>query len=170
MERMKQQHMFDGSPVRGCSTISQQTAKNCFTFCSRTWFRKGIEAYFTVLIEKIWGKRVMCIVADAEVGCDVEKIGRCSEKIAKRYFSKQEIQQIDSEVNDATKAVLCTKIWCLKESFGKLTGLGLGGSLEKTSFDLSGDKVVLTDRAEIECSIWENDGYIYSYCLEGTVQ
>lgn len=55
--RMREEHMFDGSPIRGCSTISQQTAKNCFTFCSHTWLRKGIEAYFTVLIEKIWGKR-----------------------------------------------------------------------------------------------------------------
>lgn len=54
--RMKQEHLFDGSPVRGCSTISQQTAKNCFTWCTKTWLRKGAEAYFTVLIEKIWGK------------------------------------------------------------------------------------------------------------------
>ena len=42
--------------LRGCSTISQQTAKNCFTFCGRSWFRKAIETYYTVLIEKIWGK------------------------------------------------------------------------------------------------------------------
>lgn len=43
--------------IRGCSTISQQTAKNVFTLGSSTWFRKGIEAYYTFLIEKIWGKR-----------------------------------------------------------------------------------------------------------------
>lgn len=41
----------------GASTISQQTAKNVFLCLSRTWFRKGIEAYFTVLIEFIWGKK-----------------------------------------------------------------------------------------------------------------
>ena len=56
LSKMKQEYMFDGSPVRGCSTISQQTAKNCFTFCTHTWLRKGIEAYYTVLIEWIWAK------------------------------------------------------------------------------------------------------------------
>ncbi len=43
--------------VRGGSTISQQTAKNVFLWPERSWARKGAEAYFTVLIEAIWGKR-----------------------------------------------------------------------------------------------------------------
>ena len=42
--------------MRGASTISQQTAKNVFLFPTRSYLRKGLEAYFTVLIEKIWGK------------------------------------------------------------------------------------------------------------------
>lgn len=45
-----------GKRLRGGSTISQQTAKNVFTFCTRTWLRKGLECYYTVLIELIWGK------------------------------------------------------------------------------------------------------------------
>ena len=57
MSRMWRRHRERGSEIRGCSTISQQTAKNCFTLCGRTWFRKGLETYYTVLIEKIWGKR-----------------------------------------------------------------------------------------------------------------
>jgi monofunctional biosynthetic peptidoglycan transglycosylase len=43
--------------IRGGSTISQQTAKNVFLWPERSWVRKGFEAYFTVLIETIWGKR-----------------------------------------------------------------------------------------------------------------
>ena len=43
--------------IRGGSTISQQTAKNVFLWPDRSWVRKGFEAYFTVLIETIWGKR-----------------------------------------------------------------------------------------------------------------
>jgi monofunctional biosynthetic peptidoglycan transglycosylase len=43
--------------LRGGSTISQQTAKNVFLWPGRSWVRKGIEAWFTVLIEKVWGKR-----------------------------------------------------------------------------------------------------------------
>jgi len=47
----------DPNRVRGGSTISQQTAKNVFLWPDRSWVRKGFEAYFTVLIEAIWGKR-----------------------------------------------------------------------------------------------------------------
>ena len=43
--------------VRGGSTISQQTAKNVFLWPGRTYVRKGLEAYFTVLIEALWGKK-----------------------------------------------------------------------------------------------------------------
>ena len=43
--------------LRGGSTISQQTAKNVFLWPGRSWVRKGVEAWFTVLIEALWGKR-----------------------------------------------------------------------------------------------------------------
>ena len=46
-----------GGPVRGGSTISQQTAKNVFLWPSRDWIRKGLEAGYTVLIEAVWPKR-----------------------------------------------------------------------------------------------------------------
>ena len=41
----------------GASTISQQTAKNVFLWPGRSWVRKGLEAYFTVLIELMWSKQ-----------------------------------------------------------------------------------------------------------------
>ncbi|MDR3517559.1 MAG: monofunctional biosynthetic peptidoglycan transglycosylase [Azospirillaceae bacterium] len=47
----------EGDRLRGASTISQQTAKNAFLWPSRIWLRKGLEAYFTVLIELGWPKR-----------------------------------------------------------------------------------------------------------------
>ncbi|MBC6983634.1 monofunctional biosynthetic peptidoglycan transglycosylase [Caulobacter sp. 17J80-11] len=43
--------------VRGGSTISQQTAKNVFLWPQRSWVRKGLEAYYTVLIEALWPKK-----------------------------------------------------------------------------------------------------------------
>jgi monofunctional biosynthetic peptidoglycan transglycosylase len=46
-----------GARMRGASTISQQTAKNLFLLPDRTWTRKGLEAYLTVLIEALWPKR-----------------------------------------------------------------------------------------------------------------
>ncbi|MCF8258151.1 MAG: monofunctional biosynthetic peptidoglycan transglycosylase [Flavobacteriales bacterium] len=45
-----------GKKLRGASTISQQTAKNVFLWEGRTWVRKGLEVYFTGLIELLWGK------------------------------------------------------------------------------------------------------------------
>jgi monofunctional biosynthetic peptidoglycan transglycosylase len=49
-----------GKRLKGGSTISQQTAKNVFLWQGRSYIRKGLEAYFTVLIELIWGKeRIM---------------------------------------------------------------------------------------------------------------
>ena len=49
-----------GKRKLGASTISQQTAKNVFLWPGRTWVRKGLEVYFTFLIETLWGKeRIM---------------------------------------------------------------------------------------------------------------
>ena len=47
----------DGERLRGASTLSQQTAKNVFLWSGRSWIRKGLEAWFTLLIETLWGKQ-----------------------------------------------------------------------------------------------------------------
>jgi len=51
------EHNEKGKRIRGGSTISQQTAKNVFLFPHRSYFRKGLEAYFTVLMELTWSKK-----------------------------------------------------------------------------------------------------------------
>ncbi len=51
------EHNQKGKRIRGGSTISQQTAKNVFLFPQRSYVRKGLEAYFTVLIELVWSKK-----------------------------------------------------------------------------------------------------------------
>jgi monofunctional biosynthetic peptidoglycan transglycosylase len=50
-------HNESGKRIRGASTLTQQTAKNLFLWSGRTWIRKGLEAYFTVLLETFWSKR-----------------------------------------------------------------------------------------------------------------
>ena len=53
-------HNKKGKRIRGASSISQQTAKNVFLWPQRSWFRKGLETYFTFLIELFWSKeRIM---------------------------------------------------------------------------------------------------------------
>lgn len=80
IERAKK-HNAKGKKIQGGSTISQQTAKNVFTFASRTYLRKGIEAYFTVLIELIWGKeRIMEVYLNVvELGKNVYGVEAASE-------------------------------------------------------------------------------------------
>ncbi len=72
------------SKLRGGSTISQQTAKNAFLWLGRSYLRKALEAYFTVLIEALWGKRrIMEVYLNvAELGPGVYGV----EAAAQRYF------------------------------------------------------------------------------------
>lgn len=48
-----------GKKLRGGSTISQQTAKNVFLWQGRSWIRKGLEAMYTFIIEKVWSKDII---------------------------------------------------------------------------------------------------------------
>jgi monofunctional glycosyltransferase len=70
--------------IRGGSTISQQTAKNVFLWPQRSYVRKGLEAYFTVLIEAIWGKpRIMEVYLNSiEMGPGIYG----AEAAARHYF------------------------------------------------------------------------------------
>ena len=75
-----------GKIQRGGSTISQQTAKNVFLWPSRTWVRKGFEAYFTVLIELFWSKqRIMEVYLNSiEMGDGIYG----AEAVAQHHFGK----------------------------------------------------------------------------------
>ena len=63
-------HRFSGGKLRGASTISQQVAKNIFLSASRSLWRKGFEAWFTLLIELFWSKeRILLVYVNiAELG------------------------------------------------------------------------------------------------------
>lgn len=77
-------HNKKGKRIHGGSTISQQTAKNVFLWQGRSWFRKGLEAYFTVLIEVFWPKeRIMEVYLNViETGDGIYGV----EKAAHVYF------------------------------------------------------------------------------------
>ena len=78
------EHNQNGKRIRGGSTISQQTAKNVFLFPQRSYVRKGLEAYFTVLIELVWPKkRIMEVYLNViEMGTGVYGV----EAAAQEYF------------------------------------------------------------------------------------
>lgn len=72
--------------VHGASTISQQVAKNVFLWQGKSWIRKGLEAYFTFMIELIWGKKRIL-----EVYLNVVEMGKGiygTEAAAQSYFNK----------------------------------------------------------------------------------
>lgn len=75
-----------GKKIRGASTISQQVAKNVFLWQGRSWFRKGLEVYFTFLIELIWGKeRILEVyLNEAEMGKGIFGM----EAASRKYFQK----------------------------------------------------------------------------------
>lgn len=79
-------HNAKGGRIRGGSTVSQQTAKNAFLWQGGGFVRKGLEAWFTVLIETIWGKkRIMEVymnIAETGIGTYGVNAG------AQRYFRK----------------------------------------------------------------------------------
>ena len=79
-----------GKKIRGASTISQQVAKNVFLWQGRSWFRKGLEVYFTFLIELVWGKeRILEVyLNEAEMGKGIFGMEAASRKYFKKPASK----------------------------------------------------------------------------------
>lgn len=88
-------HNEHSKRLRGASTISQQTAKNVFLWPRRSYLRKGIEAYFTLLIEVFWTKeRIMEVYLNiVEMGDGVYGVQAASQK----YFHKPASRLTQSE-------------------------------------------------------------------------
>lgn len=88
--------------LRGASTISQQVAKNVFLWQGRSWIRKGLEAYFTFMIEAIWGKKRIL-----EVYLNVAEMGRGVfgiEAASRTYFHKPAKKL---SISEAAKIAAC---------------------------------------------------------------
>ncbi|MCX6282109.1 MAG: monofunctional biosynthetic peptidoglycan transglycosylase [Bacteroidetes bacterium] len=87
--------LHKGKKIRGASTISQQTAKNVFLWPQRSWLRKGLEVYFTFLIELTWSKkRIMEVYLNViETGKGIYGV----EAAASAYFNKHAISLTRTE-------------------------------------------------------------------------
>jgi len=105
-----------GGRIRGGSTISQQTAKNVFLWQGGGYFRKGVEAYFTFLIEHLWGKRrimeVYLNVAETGIGTYGANAG------AQRYFGH------DASALSSTEAARIAAILPLPKKRGAIAPKG----------------------------------------------
>lgn len=102
IERARAEHARGGR-LRGASTISQQTAKNLFLWNGRSWVRKGLEAWYTVLIETFWPKRriLEMYVNVAEFGHGVY-----GAQAAAQTFFDRDADQLSSSQSARLAAVL----------------------------------------------------------------
>jgi len=114
--------------LRGASTISQQVAKNVFLWQGRSWLRKGMEVYFTFMIEMIWGKkRILEVYLNvAEMGKGVFGIEAAAQKHFKktaRKLTRTESAKIAAclpnpkkyAVNPASNYILTRYPWVLRQ-------------------------------------------------------
>lgn len=97
------EHNKKSKRTRGASTISQQTAKNVFLWPQRSWLRKGLETYFTFLIELFWSKeRIMEVYLNSiEMGN-----GIYGAEAAAQYWFKKPASKLTSYQAAAIAAVL----------------------------------------------------------------
>ena len=95
LRKMYRQYRRNVGELRGCSTVSQQTAKNVFTFGTGTWIRKLPETWWTFFIELVWGKEKIL-----EVYLNVAELGKGVfgvEAAARRYYGKHAAEIQDKE-------------------------------------------------------------------------
>ena len=120
-------------------------------------------------------ERVMCVISNREVGCDVEKVRETDCKLAKRFFTDTECEWIDGAGEESGGSdVLSEKgnrffrLWTLKESFIKAVGLGMRLSLKEFSFHIEQGSVRIEQSVNQEqyfCKEYDlNDGYRYAAC------
>jgi monofunctional biosynthetic peptidoglycan transglycosylase len=109
------EHNLKGGKKRGASTISQQTAKNVFLWEGRSWLRKGLEVWFTALIELVWGKeRIM------EVYLNVIETGEGLfgvEAAAKSYYGKSAAKLTKNEAANIAGLLPCPRTCSLQSRF-----------------------------------------------------
>jgi monofunctional glycosyltransferase len=122
-----------GRRVRGASTISQQVAKNLFLWSGRSWIRKGLEAYFTLLIETLWPKqRILEVYLNvAQFGRGIYGVGAAGQtffrKPAARFNSADAAllaavlpNPVRLKVNAPSRYVRARQQWIM----GQMRGLG----------------------------------------------
>lgn len=112
--------------------------------------------------------KVMCAVADKEVGCDVERKTEFDQALASYVMTKQEFQQIYGLESEAKQQEMFFRLWTLKESYMKATGLGI--RLEPGTFGMKVEKESISVIPPVDEQVFNfkeydmDDGYCYSCC------
>lgn len=114
-------------------------------------------------------ERVMCAVADMPVGCDVQQEGAADLTLAKRFFSEEEYNALSACDTEQARVELFFRLWTLKESFMKCTGLGFRLPLNAFCVSVGADGVNV--RQTVDAARYRffekdpRDGYRYACCV-----
>jgi monofunctional biosynthetic peptidoglycan transglycosylase len=105
-------HNRKSKSLHGASTLSQQVAKNVFLWQGRSWIRKGMEVYFTFMIELLWSKKriLEMYLNTSEMGKGIFGI----QSAAKNYFGKNAKQLTRSEAACIAAALPNPKVYSVK--------------------------------------------------------
>lgn len=117
------------------------------------------------------GTKVMCAVSGNDIGCDVEKVKDIDDKIAKRFFHNEEYDYILSQKSEEKQKDAFFRLWTLKESFLKITGLGM--KLPLSDFCIIINDTEINIRQNLDNNDYRffeldlKDEYKYSVCFLG---
>ncbi len=117
------------------------------------------------------GVYVICAVSDREVGADIQRCsmekGERLERIARRFFSPEELAALVCCREQAERAQLFYRLWTRKEAYGKLTGRGIGAALDKNFLPPGPEGE--TDGGSVLWQEWQYpSGYRIALCAQGT--
>lgn len=105
------------------------------------------------------GQRVMCVISNVEAGCDVEKVKEIDMKVAQHFFVTEEYERVAAQETEEKRQEMFFRIWTLKESLMKATGLGM--TLAPESFQVD----VEHGNGEYHFKEYDPlDGYKYAVC------
>lgn len=116
------------------------------------------------------GSWVLCAVSPDECGCDIEKIRDIDRNLARRFFCPGETLAIEQEAGEAQKADMFFRLWTLKESYMKATGLGMSLPFDAFEISLAGGVPVLLGESAKDYHFEEYgeiQGYKTALCTTG---
>jgi 4'-phosphopantetheinyl transferase len=113
---------------------------------------------------------VLCVVGDAPIGCDIEKVVDAPFEVAEHYFKPKERRYIAEGSNDNEKCRRFFRLWTMKESYLKMTGSGMSVSLSHIEVDLN-TFTLLYDNIPQPCNLqsFSLGNYEISICEETSV-
>lgn len=117
------------------------------------------------------GDYVMLVMAEFNVGADIQQVGDKNTKLAKHVFSQAELQQFNS-LADNQKSDCFHTLWVLKESYLKWLGTGLSTDLKSVSFDIENNYQLVSSKYPVNCSFKRlpaaENGYLNAICVNNS--